>query len=42
LNGLGTIIYTDGDQWAGEWKDGKKLNGQGTINHADGTTYVGD
>ena len=30
-NGHGTLTYPDGEQWEGEWKDGKKLNGQVAI-----------
>ena len=25
LNGLGTIKYSDGVEWKGEWKDGEEI-----------------
>ena len=40
-NGLGVIIYTDGDKYVGSWKDGKK-NGQGTYTFISGSRYVGE
>ena len=39
-NGLGVIIYPDGDEYVGEWKDDKK-HGQGTYTWSDGGKYVG-
>ena len=37
--GQGTMKYADGDQYEGEWKDGKR-NGQGTYTWADGQEYL--
>ena len=41
LNGEGTYIYSNGDKYVGEYKEGKK-NGQGTYYTADGGKYVGE
>jgi hypothetical protein len=40
-NGQGTITYSDGGKYVGEWKDGKR-NGQGTMTLSDGQKYVGE
>jgi len=40
-NGFGTAVYTDGDKYVGEWKDGKRY-GQGTKTLANGNKYVGE
>jgi hypothetical protein len=37
----GTVTFTDGRRYVGEFKD-DKLNGQGTITFADGGRYVGE
>ena len=40
-NGLGLMIFPNGDKYEGEWMDGKQ-NGQGTKNYPDGRImYVG-
>ena len=39
-NGLGFLIYPNGDKYVGGWKDGRR-NGQGTFTLPDGGTYVG-
>jgi hypothetical protein len=41
VNGQGTYAWADGDQYSGEYKDGKK-HGQGTYNHASGAQYSGE
>jgi hypothetical protein len=40
-NGQGTYIHSDGDQYKGEWKDGRK-HGQGTYTYSDGKRYEGE
>jgi hypothetical protein len=40
-NGLGYLIYPDGEKYVGEWKNGKR-NGQGTFTSPDGYKYVGE
>ena len=40
-NGTGTMIWPNGDQYVGEWKDGK-IHGVGTLTWSDGTKYAGD
>ena len=40
-NGFGTAVYTDGDEYVGEWKNGKRY-GQGTGTWANGDKYVGE
>jgi len=40
-DGQGTFTSADGDQYIGEWKDGKPHHGQGTYRVADGTTKTG-
>ena len=40
-NGLGFLIFPNGDKYVGEWKDGKP-NGQGTTTFLDGRKYVGE
>ena len=44
-NGQGTYIWTNGDKYVGEWKDGKR-NGQGTYTWGsgewEGEKYVGE
>ena len=39
-NGLGILIYPNGNKYVGEWKDGKR-NGQGTLTISPGWKYVG-
>ena len=34
-NGPGTLMYSNGERYLGEWKDGKE-HGQGTFNFTDG------
>ena len=40
-NGTGTMIWPNGDQYVGEWKD-SKTHGVGTMTWSNGTKYVGD
>ena len=40
-NCKGTWTNPDGEQFAGEWKDGKQ-HGKGTHTQADGSQYVGE
>ncbi len=40
-NCQGTYTFADGENYVGEWKDGKR-NGQGTNTFADGENYVGE
>ena len=40
-NGLGFIIYPNGNKYVGEYKDGK-WNGQGTFTLYTGSKYVGE
>ena len=40
-NCFGTVTFTNGDKYVGEFKDGKK-NGQGTYTWPDGDKYVGE
>ena len=40
-NGQGTYIFSDGENYVGEWKDGEE-NGQGTYTFSDGAKYVGE
>ena len=39
-NGQGTLTWSDGDKYVGEFKDGKQ-HGQGTLTTTDGQKYVG-
>ena len=39
-NGLGYVIYPDGEKYVGSWKDGNQ-NGHGTYTWNDGEKYVG-
>lgn len=40
INGQGTMIYTDGSKYVGQWKDGKR-EGEGVCTFSNGTKYVG-
>ena len=40
-NGTGTMIWPNGDQYVGEWKD-SKTHGVGTLTWSGGTKYTGD
>jgi hypothetical protein len=40
-NGYGTQVWSNGQQYTGEWKDGKG-HGKGTITFADGNSYTGE
>jgi len=40
MNGQGTFIYSNGDKYTGQFKDGK-MNGKGTLISPDGEKYVG-
>ena len=40
-NGLGILIFPNGDKYVGSWKDGKR-NGQGTVTFTNGDKYVGE
>jgi len=39
--GVGSLTYSDGDKYEGEWKDGQK-HGQGTYTWSNGNKYVGE
>ena len=39
-NGLGYLIFPDGDKYVGSWKNGKR-NGKGTHTYSYGRKYVG-
>mgnify|MGYP003956496593 CR=1 FL=1 len=39
-HGQGTITYSNGNKYVGEWKKGN-MHGQGTITTADGTVIKG-
>ena len=41
FEGLGSLIYPDGDKYVGEYKNGKR-NGQGTETSPDGMKCVGE
>ena len=40
-NGMGKVIFNDGEMYEGEWIDGK-LNGKGTSQSGDDTKYSGE
>ena len=40
-NGQGTMEWSNGDQYVGEWKDGK-THGVGTLTWSDGSKYAGE
>ena len=40
LNGQGTRIYSNGDKYVGQWKEGSR-HGQGTFFFSNGSKYVG-
>ena len=40
VNGQGTYTWADGEQYSGEYKDGKRT-GQGTYTYSDGTSDRG-
>ena len=40
-NGTGTMIWPNGDQYVGEWKD-SKTHGLGTMKWSNGTKWVGN
>lgn len=40
MHGKGKMIYTNGDIYEGEWKNGKR-NGEGTMTYQNKTSYVG-
>ena len=40
-NGTGTMVWSNGDQYVGGWKD-SKTHGVGTMTWSNGTKYVGD
>jgi len=40
-NGTGTMIWPNGDQYVGEWKN-SKTHGVGTLTWSNGTKYVGE
>ena len=40
-NGLGILIFPNGDKYVGGWKDGKR-NGQGRFTYTKGRKYVGE
>jgi len=41
LEGIGSMIWSEGDKYVGEFKDNKP-NGQGTYTWSDGSKYVGE
>ena len=41
LDGQGTLTYSDGRKYVGEFKNGKR-NGQGILTYSDGRKYVGE
>ena len=41
VTGLTTYIFSEGEQYVGEWKNGKP-NGQGTYTSLNGAQYVGE
>jgi hypothetical protein len=41
VNGQGTVIYSNGDKYVGEFKDNIR-NGQGTATFSNGIKYVGE
>ena len=41
MNGTGTMTYSDGRKYEGEWKDDKQ-HGQGTMTYLDGSKYEGE
>ena len=41
LNGTGTKVWSNGDQYVGEWKNGK-FHGVGTMTWTNGIKYTGD
>ena len=40
-NCYGTLNFSDGHKYVGEWKNGK-IHGQGSFTYADGANYVGE
>ena len=40
-NGMGKVIFKNGDKYEGSWIDGK-LDGKGTFISSDGTKYIGE
>ncbi|MBU6381601.1 MAG: hypothetical protein EBZ03_08195 [Betaproteobacteria bacterium] len=41
LHGLGTFIFSQGDQYVGEWREDRR-EGRGTYTHPNGSKYVGN
>ena len=41
MDGTGTFIWSNGDKYEGDWKNGKK-HGQGTIFYQDGSKLEGE
>ena len=41
VTGLTTYIFSEGEQYVGEWKNGNRYN-QGTYTLPDGGLYVGE
>ena len=41
VNGQGTMEWSNGDKYVGEWKDGK-IHGKGTMKWSNGDKYVGE
>ena len=39
-HGHGTMMYSNGDTYTGEWESGKQ-NGHGTFTGTDGSKYIG-
>ena len=40
FHGRGSIVYSNGERYAGEWQYGQR-HGRGTYTYADGGTYSG-
>ena len=40
MHGVGTLKYSGGDEYSGEWKNDKK-DGVGTLKYSGGDIYVG-
>ncbi|MDB2423615.1 hypothetical protein N9X05_16885 [Paracoccaceae bacterium] len=41
-DGKGTVQYSTGDKYTGQWKSGRAKHGRGTLTWANGNKYVGE
>ena len=41
-HGQGKIIWKDGGEWIGEYRDNNRWNGKGVIRYVDGYIYEGE